>query len=175
MSPLAGHGFQGLGPESFTRMWRMEIKSLHLWYQQFLTEKSNPEMLVWKISYFCIRKGPNVWSLFLSRVWIWRPRRQNFTQTFLSSPRRYDVFFLFFEISEPLDWGAMSCSPYSWNKYIYATAQMVVEAASSEYTLSVSFGHDIWVWVSWPWVSGPPTTEAVTWVISRFIKNWIIG
>ena len=60
-----------------------------------------------KTTYFCMwnkmNQGPNIWSLFLSRVWVWRPRRQNFTQTFL----RYDVFL---EISEHLDWSAMSCS-----------------------------------------------------------------
>ena len=50
MCPWAGHGFQGLGGESFTTMWRLDTSSLHLWYQQFLTKKSNSaKMLVWKL------------------------------------------------------------------------------------------------------------------------------
>ena len=40
-----------------------------------------------KITYSCMwnemNQGPNIWSLFLSRIWVWRPRWQNFTQTFL--------------------------------------------------------------------------------------------
>ena len=79
MYPWAGHGFQGLGPESFIRMWRLDIcmRSLHLWYQQFLTKKSNSKMLVWKIAYFCMRNETNQGAN------ISRPRRENVTQTFL--------------------------------------------------------------------------------------------
>ena len=54
--PWAGHEFQDLGPESFTRMWRLDISSLHLWYQNVGPKKSNSKTLIWKITYFCMRK-----------------------------------------------------------------------------------------------------------------------
>ena len=53
--PWAGLEFQDLGPESFTRMWRLDISSLHLWYQNVWPKKSNSKTLIWKITYFCMR------------------------------------------------------------------------------------------------------------------------
>ena len=40
MCPWAGHGFQGLGTESFTGMWRLDVSSVHLWYQKFFLPKN---------------------------------------------------------------------------------------------------------------------------------------
>ena len=39
MSPWERHSFQGLGQESFTRIWRLDISSGHLWYRQFFSKK----------------------------------------------------------------------------------------------------------------------------------------
>ena len=39
MGSWAGHGFQGLRPESFKKMWRLDMSWLHLWYQQFFYQK----------------------------------------------------------------------------------------------------------------------------------------
>ena len=97
--PWAGHEFQDLGPESFTRMWRLDISSLHLWYQQCSTKKIKFQDVNLKNYSFLYAKrndyqGPNIRSLLLSRVWVWTPRRQNFTQTFLECTPQVLCFFL---------------------------------------------------------------------------------
>ena len=54
--------------------------------------------------------GPKIRSLVLSRVWVWRPRRQNFTQTIPWVHPSGTVRYVFLEISESPDWSAMFCS-----------------------------------------------------------------
>ena len=97
--PWAGHEFQDLGSESFTRMWRLDISSLHLWYQQCSTKKIKFQDVNLKNYSFLYAKrndyqGPNIRCLLLSRVWVWTPRRQNFTQTFLECTPQVLCFFL---------------------------------------------------------------------------------
>ena len=88
-----------------------------------------------------------IWSLFLSRVWVWRSRRQNFTQTFtLSAPLGNGPWcFSRDYISESLDWSAMSVYFLGWSKYFchsFVIADDCLGSFLRNNTLSVSFGHE---------------------------------
>ena len=106
-----------------------------------------------------------IWSLFLSRVWVWRSRRQNFTQTFtLSAPLGNGPWcFSRDYISESLDWSAMSVYFLGWSKYFchsFVIADDCLGSFLRNNTLSVSFGHESSPGLEYCW---PTSTEAVTW------------